>query len=261
MAGLGSRPAETRRIKAVVQYDGTAFSGFQRQKRGRTVQEVLEVSLGKLLGHEVKVKGAGRTDAGVHARGQVVSFLTGCPMPAERIPRALAGLLPDDVLVVAAQEVPLDFDPQKDAKRKTYCYRIWRAAQPDVFWRRYSYWQPGPLDFDRVQKESASFLGSHDFLSFRATGSSAKTTVREVFEAHWSTRDASGSPDALWEFWVAADGFLYKMVRLMVGTVLDVAQGRLPEGTVAEALARPGQVRIGRCVPGKGLCLEQVAFS
>lgn len=250
-----------KRVKAVVQYDGTAFLGFQRQKRGRTVQETLEASLGRLLGHEVKVKGAGRTDAGVHARGQVVSFLTDSPMPAERIPEALAGLLPEDVLVVAAEEVPLDFDPQKDARRKTYCYRIWRKAEPDVFFRRYSYWYPGSLDFDLMQKESASFLGRHDFRSFRASGSSAKTTVREVSEVRWAVRGALGSKDALWEFWVTADGFLYKMVRLMVGTVLDVARGHLPEGTVAAALTRPGQVRIGRCVPGKGLCLEQVAFS
>jgi len=250
-----------RRIKAVIQYDGTGFSGFQRQKGQRTVQEVLEVALGELLGRPVTVRGAGRTDAGVHARGQVVSFTTRGTVPAENIPRAISGFLPKDVLVSRAEDVPLNFDPLRDAVQKTYCYRVWRSEEPDVFWERYCHRHSGGVDFDLLSAETRPLLGKHDFLSFRAAGSSVRTTVREVREARWVRRDADGVPDVLWEFWVSADGFLYRMVRMMVGTLLDVARGFLPPGTVAEALARPGHVRVGQCAPGKGLCLEEVSFS
>lgn len=253
--------AAGRRLKAVVQYDGTGFAGFQRQPGERTVQSVLEEALQQLLGHPVTVKASGRTDAGVHARGQVIAFTTSSTVPAERLPRALRGLLPADVLLSRAEEVPADFDPQTGAVSKTYCYRLWRLPEQDVFWARYSHWHPWPLDFDLLAAEAAAVVGKHDFLSFRAEGSSAKTTVREVIRAEWVRKEVDGRPDALWEFWVAADGFLYKMVRLLVGTFIDVARGHLPAGTVRRALLDPGGVAIGACAPGKGLCLEAVSYS
>ena len=253
--------AGARRIKAVVQYDGTDFAGFQRQKGERTVQEVLESALGDLLEHPVTVKGSGRTDAGVHARGQVISFTTTGTVPAERLAKALSTYLPPDVLLDGAEDVPLGFDPQMDAKVKTYCYRLWRLPVQDVFWTRYSHWYPWNLGFDVLSAETDAALGRHDFLSFRASGSSAKTTVREISEARWVRRVIDGRPDALWEFWVSADGFLYKMVRLLVGTLLDAGRGHLPQGTVERALVYPGEIKIGTCAPGKGLCLETVTYS
>lgn len=253
--------AGDRRVMAVVQYDGTDFRGFQWQRGQRTVQGVLETALGSLLGHEVKVKGAGRTDAGVHARGQVISFVTGAKIPADSIPRALSTFLPGSVLVERAQDVRLGFDPQRDAIAKTYCYRLWRSERPDVLWARYCHRYPWRLDFDILSREAGLLLGRHDFLSFRAAGSSAQTTVREVREARWVTREVDGAGGIMWEFWLTADGFLYKMARLMVGTLLDIARGHLPQGTVREALDRPGLVRVGRCAPGEGLCLEEVIFS
>jgi len=284
-----------RRIKATVQYDGTNFLGFQRQAKGRTVQGILEDSLGKLLGHPVTLKAAGRTDAGVHARGQVISFLSESSIPAENIPVAVAGFLPPDVIVSSACDVDESFDPQKDAVSKTYCYRIWRGEVPDILAARYTYWWPGSLDFDLMEEESAWLEGRHDFASLRATGSSATTTVREVMKAVWVKRPdpplgaplvsppeppleaplghppkpqleaPRGSPtEALrgetWEFWITADGFLYKMVRLIVGTLIDVGRGRLPPGTVKRLLEEPGSGQAGQCAPGRGLCLEKVEY-
>ncbi len=254
----------TSRIKMVIQYDGTMYAGFQRQIGFLSVQEVLEDCLGELLGHRVKVRASGRTDAGVHARGQVIAFNTSSPIPAERIPRALNGLLPDDIIANSAELVDRAFDPVRDAVSKTYCYRIWRKEDLLVFAHRYVLWYPGSLDFGLMVQETADFLGTNDFCNFRNEGSSAKTTVRNVLEAKWVTRDMEDEKDVLWEFWVTADGFLYRMIRLMVGTLIDIGRGYLPQGTVRKALdtgARDQNMKIGRCVPGKGLCLERVQFS
>jgi len=254
----------TSRIKMVIQYDGTRYAGFQRQAGFLTIQEVLEDRLEELLGHTVKVRASGRTDAGVHARGQVIAFDTSSSIPAERMPRALNGLLPEDIIVNAAHLVSPGFNPMKDAVSKTYCYRIWRKKELLAFAHRYVLWYPGSLDLDLMVQETVEFLGANDFSNFRNQGSSAKTTVRNVSEARWIRRDIEDEKDVLWEFWVTADGFLYRMIRLMVGTLIDVGRGYLPPGTVREALdtgRKNEDVKIGRCVPGKGLCLERVQFS
>lgn len=248
-----------RRIKATVQYDGTDFLGFQRQAKGRTVQGVLEQALGEFLGHPVAVKAAGRTDAGVHARGQVISFETESSIPAANIPVAVTSFLPPDVIISSADDVDEGFDPQKDAVSKTYCYRIWRGETPDVLWARYTHWWPEPLDLGLMQEEASWLVGRHDFASLRATGSSAVTTVREVMKVQW-VRKPEGSLGEMWEFWITGDGFLYKMVRLIVGTLIDVGRGKLPKGTVKRLLEEPGSGRAGHCAPGKGLCLEEVAY-
>lgn len=255
-----------RRIRAVVQYDGTDFCGSQRQAGQRTVQGVLEDALEQLLGHQVTIKASGRTDAGVHARGQVISFTTTGSVPADRLSRAVQTFLPEDVLLSSAQDVPLGFDPQMDAVSKTYCYRLWRDQKQDMFWTRYSHWYPLRLDFDLLNDEARSIVGRHNFVSFRAEGSSAKTTAREVTRAEWIRREVVGRPDALWEFWISADGFLYKMVRLLVGTLLDVGRGHLLGGAIAAAIEDVNRVwvgsdvRIGACAPAKGLCLEEVRY-
>jgi tRNA pseudouridine38-40 synthase len=252
------------RIKMCVQYDGTQYAGFQRQKNHRTVQGVLEDGLENLLRHPVTVRAAGRTDAGVHARGQVIAFNTAASIPPERIPMALRTFLPEDVIVDSARAVAPEFDPLRDAVSKTYCYRIWKSKRPSVLAYRYVLWYPGNLDFESMLQETVEFEGIKDFANFRAQGSSARTTVRHVFEARWVRKDVEGSKDALWEFWVTADGFLYKMLRLMAGTLIDIGRGHLPQGTVRRALeAAEGKkkFRIGKCAPGKGLCLEKVRFS
>lgn len=251
------------RIKLHVQYDGTRYAGFQRQKTVTTVQGVLEESLARLLKHPVSIRAAGRTDSGVHARGQVVAFDTTSSIPPDRIPRGLLRFLPDDIMVDVAKQVEPDFDPVKDAVSKTYCYRVWCGKHMSIMARRYVLWYPGYLDFGLMSAESMEFVGERDFANFRALGSSAKTTTRNVMEANWVRKDVDGQENVLWEFWVTAEGFLYRMIRLMFGTLLDVGRGYLPAGTVKNALeaAVAGRKwKIGRCAPAKGLCLEKVSF-
>ncbi len=252
------------RIKMQLQYDGTCYAGFQRQKNIPTVQSALEKALGKLLNHSVTVRAAGRTDSGVHAKGQVVAFNTTSPIPPERIPRGLLGLLPDDIVVDYAWQVPLDFDPVKDAISKTYCYRIWRWKRMPIMAHRYVLRYTGYLDYQLMVDEALDFQGKNDFANFRALGSSAKTTVRHVFQTKWVQRMVGRQEGAMWEFWVTADGFLYRMIRLMVGTLLDVGRGYLPAGTVKRALEAAklrSKVKIGKSASGKGLCLEKVCYS
>ncbi|HHY35386.1 MAG TPA: tRNA pseudouridine(38-40) synthase TruA [Firmicutes bacterium] len=259
--------AEVRRIAAVVQYDGSRYAGFQRQAGDVTVQGEIEAALMKLLGHPVKVSGAGRTDAGVHARGQVIAFDTQVPIPAERLTRAIEGFLPSDISFVKAWEVERDFSPRKRAAWKTYCYRLWRLEYRSPLWGRYAYWYPGELQYDLMVEETKLIPGRQNFKAFRATGSSVQSTVRTVRDAYWRTREADGRDGAIWEFWITADGFLYKMVRLLVGTVLEVGRGKLPPGTVGLLLADPEEVerirsiRRGQALPGYGLCLEEVILS
>ncbi len=248
-----------RRFKTTVQYDGTGFYGFQRQAKGRTVQQVLESALGAYLGHKVTIRGAGRTDSGVHAKGQVISFVSETKTPTNRIHLGLLEFLPKDVLVGMCEEVPISFDPLKEAKEKTYCYRFSRGFKGDIMMSRYSVAFYGHLDFDLMQDESKYILGRHDFHNFRAKGSSSLTTVRNVFRAEWVKKDPG--PREIWEFWVSGDGFLYKMVRLIAGTLIDVGRGRFCQGKIREALISPGNVQIGKCLPGKGLCLEEIKFS
>ncbi|MBE3519860.1 MAG: tRNA pseudouridine(38-40) synthase TruA [Firmicutes bacterium] len=258
---------KVRRIAAVVQYDGTRYAGFQRQAGEVTVQGEIEAALKKLLGHPVKVSGAGRTDAGVHARGQVIAFDTHVPIPPERLPWAATGFLPPDISFVKAWEVEKGFCPRRRAAWKTYCYRLWRLDYRSPLWGRYAYWYPGELQYDLMVEETKLIPGRKDFKAFRATGSSVQTTVRTVREAYWRKREADGRDDAIWEFWITADGFLYKMVRLLVGTILEVGRGKLPPGTVGLLLADPERAeRIGgrsrgSALPGYGLCLEEVILS
>lgn len=261
------RGAKVRRIAAIVQYDGSRYAGFQRQAGDVTVQGEIEAALARLLGHPVKVSGAGRTDAGVHARGQVIAFDTQAPIPPERLPRAIMGFLPSDISFVRAWEVEKDFSPRRRAAWKTYCYRLWKLEYRSPLWGRYAYWYPGELRYDLMVEETKLIPGKKDFRAFRATGSSVQSTVRTVKEAYWRTREADGREDAIWEFWITADGFLYKMVRLLVGTVLDVGRGKLPPGTVGLLLANPELaertrgINRGQALPGYGLCLEEVILS
>ena len=250
-----------RFIKAVIQYDGTSYCGFQYQPELPTIQGVVEDALTKMLGHKVRIKGAGRTDAGVHAKGQVISFSTCIPIPTHKIPIAAASFLPEDIFMVEALDVDRGFDPVRDTVSKTYCYRILRTPHPMIMCSRFSLWYPGNLDFCAMVSESECIKGRHDFKNYMASGSGVTSTVREVLEVNWTKKDVDGIKDAMWEFRITADGFLYKMVRLLVGSILDVGRGHLPRGWLKNALNSPARLQKRTCVPGKGLCLEEVNFS
>lgn len=273
-----------RNVKLVVAYDGGGFHGFQRQPRrvGRTVQGVLEERLGELTGEQVSLRAAGRTDAGVHALGQVVNFLTRSRIPSESWVKAMNAGLPRDVRVVAAEEAPRDFHARYDAKGKTYRYVIQTGRVPAVLWRNYAYYVPQALDVAAMSRGGAALVGRHDFRSFQAAGSKVKTTVRTVERLDWAAYPLRGgdlilpaapgqeepapSPgddgDAgqLLVLTVEADGFLYNMVRIMVGLLVEVGLGRLSPEEVAEVRDRRDRTAAALTAPPHGLCLVAVKY-
>jgi len=246
-----------RNVKMVVAYDGTNYHGFQEQ-RGTgllTVQEVLERCLSRLAGREMKVVGAARTDAGVHARGQVVNFdAEGWRIPAARIPLALNGVLPEDVAAVSAQDVPPDFHARFSALAKTYRYTILNARTPSPFRRLYSHFEPRPLNLQAMAAAAQYLRGRHDFAAFQAAGAGTKTTVRTIFQA---AVERSGE---LVFFTFRGDGFLYNMVRIIVGTLLEVGLGKRSPEEIKAILEAGDRTRAGPTVPARGLCLLNVEY-
>lgn len=246
-----------RNIKLVVAYDGTNYHGFQEQ-RGTglpTVQETLEKCLAHLAGRRVQVIGAGRTDAGVHARGQVVNFdAAGWPIPVERIPLAMNGMLPGDIVVNCAEEVPGDFHARFSARSKTYRYSIWNDRFPSPFYRLYSSFLPVPLDVEAMSAAAVHLLGRHDFKCFQAAGATVKNTVRTL----WRADIRREGP--LIHFVFTGNGFLYNMVRIMVGTLVQVGTGKTPPERVKLVLASRDRNEAGPTMPPQGLCLEQVEY-
>lgn len=259
--GVASAPgpddAAVRNVKLVVQYDGTAYAGFQRQKGQPTIQAELEKALSICCQEPIRVKGAGRTDAGVHARGQVVSFHTRGTIPRERIPFAMVGLLPRDIVVTEAEEVPIDFHARFSAKGKVYSYSFWLARFASPFWRRYTLHVPWALDRGAMEQAAAVLKGRHDFRAFRGEGGRVRSTVRTVRRCGWE--ELPGVPEVL-RLTVEADGFLYHMVRVIAGTLLEVGRGRLPIEQVAAALESGDRTLAGPTLPPTGLCLEQVLY-
>lgn len=243
-----------RNICLVVAYEGTAYRGFQIQKGGRTIQGELEKALGGIFGHAPRVMAAGRTDAGVHALGQVVNFRAEGSIPTDRIPRALNGLLPPDIVVRGAAEVPPSFHARYDATGKTYRYLIYTGGIPSPFWRRYSLMAGRSLDLAAMQQAAAFLVGTHDFRSFQASGSSVKRTVRTVSDI--SIREVP--PLVIFE--ARADGFLYKMVRNIVGTCLEIGLGAMKPEDIREVLVRADRDAAGPTAPPEGLFLVRVDY-
>jgi tRNA pseudouridine38-40 synthase len=245
-----------RTIKLTLQYDGTAYAGFQRQPNGVTIQEKLEEALRRLTGDpHLKIgAAAGRTDAGVHARGQVVHFRTDSRIPPERWPYALNSLLPPDIVVTAAEWVPDDFHARYWAISKWYRYTIEHTPFPSPLHRRYAYHWPHPLDPAQMEAAAALLRGRHDFAAFRSTGGAAKTSIRTI-----TRLDVTAVPPFVY-IDVEADGFLYNMVRIIAGTLLEVGAGRRSTADVARALATGERQLAGKTLPPHGLCLEAVTY-
>ncbi len=252
MAERGRMPP--RHIMMVVQYDGTDYAGFQRQPDVPTVQGELESALERLLSEPVHLKAASRTDAGVHALGQVVSFRTSNPIPVENLPRALNGMLPLAVSVVQAAEVPDDFYPRFDAIGKQYTYRILNREVPSPFICRYAWHVEEALDVDAMAEAAQVLTGEHDFAAFCAAGSSVRSTVRNLYRF-----DIDLNGDII-EARLAADGFLYMMVRIIMGTLVEVGLGRLTVGDVEAILASRDRRKAGPTAPPQGLCLVRVDY-
>jgi tRNA pseudouridine38-40 synthase len=244
-----------RNIKLTLAYDGTNFHGWQRQPGLRTVQELLEDALARLTGTRPATNASGRTDAGVHARGQVVHFLTISQLSVVAFVRALNAILPHDIRVLAAEEKPQAFHATLDANSKVYRYAIDNGSIADVFQLRYCWHVHSSLDAAAMARAGRFLLGRHDFRSFETDWPNRTSSVRTIFNL---TVERVGSFVTID---VEADGFLYNMVRSIAGTLVLVGTGKRSEAWVADVLAGENRVLAGPTAPAKGLFLVKVDYS
>ncbi len=247
-----------RNIKLTVAYDGTAYAGWQFQEGRKTVQGVLENTIQEVTGQPTRVLGSGRTDAGVHALGQVAGFRTESRLPVEVLRRALNAHLPHDVAVLEAVEAPGDFHAIFHARRKRYRYVICDGPVRDVFRRRTAWYCRFDLDAPAMHRAAQALVGTHDFRSFQTQGSSRKTTVRTIYDIQ--VRRGEGPDRHVIAVEVEADGFLYNMVRTIVGSLVQVGRGNRSEAWVGEILAAADRRAAGPTAPARGLCLLRVEY-
>ncbi len=247
-----------RFVKLTIAYDGTAYAGWQVQLGRQTVQEVLESALATVTGERIRVIASGRTDAGVHARGQVVSFRTQSRLAPQVLQRALNANLPRDVVVLEAADAPDGFNANRHAIRKRYRYRIDNSPQRNVFARHYCWQYFLQLDADAMHRAALLLRGKHDFASFQTQGSQRVSTVRTIFDTQ--VRRGQGPHRDLVTLEVEANGFLYNMVRAIVGTLVEVGRGARSEAWVADVLKAADRHLAGRTAPPQGLCLMWVEY-
>lgn len=243
-----------RNLKLTVEYDGTAFFGWQVQAGRKTVQGELERALLEITGRKTVIIGSGRTDAGVHAVGQVANFKTACRIPAHKWPHALNAHLPETITVTAAAEVRDDFHSQFQAKEKTYRYTILNRDIPSALRRNRVHLIRKPLDLEKLREGATHLVGTHDFRAFGSDMSKKERTTRTL---HAVTVEAVGDEIRL-DF--TGDGFLYNQVRAMVGTLLDVGFGKQPPSWIRTVIDGRDRTKAGANVPAAGLCLMRVAY-
>lgn len=247
-----------KNIAMRITYDGTNYHGWQRQKNGITVQQVVEDALSALLGKPVQVTGCSRTDAGVHALDYVLNFYADPNIPVEKFPYALNYRLPDDISALEAWEVDGKFHARFSAAGKRYIYQIWNGRIRSPFVRKYSWYLPYRLDRTAMVKAAPCFEGTHDFAGFMAAGGDQKTTVRTVRHCRVSL-DAE-QPERL-SVAVEADAFLYNMVRIIAGTLADVGLGKIAAEELPEIIQSCDRTRGGITAPPEGLFLKKVYFN
>ncbi|MDP4126010.1 MAG: tRNA pseudouridine(38-40) synthase TruA [Bacillota bacterium] len=246
-----------RNIQLIVAYDGTNYHGFQRQDEthGPTIQGTLEGIWRKLVEEEVTIATAGRTDKGVHALGQVVNFMTSTRIPEGKIPKAFNSLLPRDIRILRANCVPDDFNARWSAKWKRYDYQVDNRPIPDVFKRLYAFHVPVPLNVAKMQGAASFLEGRHNFKTFAAAGGSSKTFERTLYRCKVKEEQGIITVSCV------GDGFLYHMVRILVGTLIDVGKGRILPTEIPDIIASHERKRAREIAPAKGLNLVYVNYS
>lgn len=243
-----------RTILLQIEYDGTEYAGWQVQPNGLTVQEVVESALAQLLGHKVRIHSSGRTDAGVHARGMMAHFQTDANFPLKAFREGVNTFLPQDVVIRSAEEKENDFHARYAAKGKWYRYTVYQNAIRSPLFARTAWHLRNALDIEKMQSAARDLVGEHDFHAFRSSSCVARTTTREIYqveivsEGDFVYLDFRGS------------GFLKNMVRMLVGTLVEVGQGRRPVDDVKKLLEADNELSCGATAPAHGLCLQEVWY-
>jgi tRNA pseudouridine38-40 synthase len=244
-----------RTIKLTIQFDGTRYHGWQTQNRDRTVQATIRDALARMFSKNVVLHGSGRTDAGVHALGQVAHFKTDSSMSHTALVRGLNSLLPDDIVITAAEDADDDFNARFSAVSRVYWYCIWNAPAASPFFTRYAWHLHKPLDIDAMKAAARHLVGMHDFTSFQFRGKEEVNPVREIKKVYIRQMR---KPLVLIE--VEAGSFLRNMVRIIVGTLVQVGRHKLEPGQVAEILKKRDRCSAGPTAPAHGLFLKQVKY-
>jgi tRNA pseudouridine38-40 synthase len=245
---------QSRNLKLTIAYDGTRFVGWQRQAQGESIQGLIEEALSRLEGGAVTVHGAGRTDAGVHAEGQVASAHVTVAHDAATVQRAINAQLPPEIRVVAAEDAPTTFHARFSARAKSYRYQIANVAVASPFTRVFAWHVPEPLDLAAMRQGAAALVGTHDFSAFQSSGSGVSATVRTVTRSEFVERDD------LLAYEVDGDGFLRHMVRAIVGTLVEIGRGRRPSDDVRALLVGGSRAQAGATAPAHGLVLVKVEY-
>ena len=238
----------------IVAYDGTNYHGFARQPGATTIQGMLEKAISKITQEEILTLGAGRTDRGVHAMGQCVTFDSETKIPVFRLARAINSQLPPDIVVQSVEEVDSEFHPRFGAKRKTYRYKILNTPVPDPFNYRYAYHYPYPIDIEKMQEAANRMVGVHDFACFCASGSTVKDTVREIYSI-----EVKREGNLVWAD-VCGNGFLYNMVRIIIGTLLYVNEDKLSADDVSAIIESKDRTKAGPTAEAQGLMMLNIIY-
>ena len=242
------------RYKMIVAYDGTNYNGFARQPNGITIQETLEKALEAIFQKPTLILGAGRTDTGVHAIGQCCTFESDTKIPVERLAKAFNSKLPPDITVKSVEQVSDAFHPRYGAKRKTYRYQILNAPIRDPFLYKYSLLYPYPLDIEKMQYAANQMVGEHDFACFCSAGSTVKDTVREIYFIHIHKENDLVTVD------ICGNGFLYNMVRIIIGTLLRVNEGQLSTDAIPGIIESKDRNLSGPTAPPQGLTMLNIVY-
>jgi tRNA pseudouridine38-40 synthase len=272
MSDLSQSGQQLPNWRITVSYDGTEFSGWQIQPGQPTVQGHLQESLRRITGEAPLPQGSGRTDAGVHALGQVASFALAAPIPPESLKRAFNRILPPSIRILEARLAPAEFHARHSAQAKTYEYRVFQGELCPPFLARYVYACRWPLDLGQMQRAAADFIGEHDFLSFAATDPDltarslsgqqpayqTETAIRTIFSSAWETKESADGP--LLVYRVRGSGFLHHMVRNLVGTMIDVGRGYRRAEEIKPILAARDRKAAGPTAPARGLFLHSVEY-
>lgn len=250
---MSARPAAAMQYRLIVEYDGTDFHGWQLQPRARTVQGELEDAVARLFGSHQRVTAAGRTDAGVHAAGQVVCFHAARELSPPVVRRALNALTGEDLAIRAVDLVDDAFDPRRHAASRRYVYRIWNRREASPFWRRYAWLVPRDLDVEAMRRAAGQLIGEQDFSSFQGAGCDAAHARRRVL------RSELGGDGPLLAYEIEATAFLRHMVRNIVGTLIEIGLGQR-HADIGPLLAARDRTRAGATAPAAGLCLAEVRY-